>query len=208
MKRRIILIILIIIIIIFVIGIFAIINRNKTERRTNDILKISESDSLNYTKSFDLIYNQSKDKEIDLKYNQSKDKEINLLYKTEKYSIKAFRGDVQILKQNKIYSLTDALMNNIITFNDILQQIDLDKKYGFCKVSEYLDEGSIEYLYENYTILEINEKNGNTDLIIGMKGSIIGDYKANIENYNTKEARDSYLNEINKNFHFQDSVED
>ena len=99
-------------------------------------------------------------------------------------------------------------MNNIITFNDILQQIDLDKKYGFCKVSEYLDEGSIEYLYENYTILEINEKNGNIDLIIGMKGSIIGDYKANIENYNTKEARDSYLNEINKNFHFQDSVED
>ena len=196
MKRRIILIIVIILIIIFVIGIFAIINRNKTERRTNDILKISESDSLNYTKSFDLIY------------NQSKDKNINLLYKTEKYSIKALRGDVQILKQNKIYSLTDALMNNIITFNDILQQIDLDKKYGFCKVSEYLDEGSIEYLYENYTILEINEKNGNTDLIIGMKGSIIGDYKANIENYNTKEARDSYLNEINKNFHFQDSVED
>lgn len=112
-------------IIIFVIGIFAIINRNKTERKTNEILKISESDSLNYTKSFDFIY------------NQSKDKEINILYKTEKYSIKAFRGDVQILKQNKIYSLTDTLMNNIITFNDILQQIDLDKKYGFCKVSEY-----------------------------------------------------------------------
>ena len=196
MKRRIILIIVIILIIIFVIGIFTIINRNKTERKTNEILKISESDFLNYTKSFDLIY------------NQSKDKEINLLYKTEKYSIKAFRGDVQILKQNKIYSLTDALMNNIITFNDILQQIDLDKKYGFCKVSEYLDEGSIEYLYENYTILEINEKNGKTDLVIGMKGSIIGDYKVNIENYNTKEARDSYLNEINRNFHFQDSVED
>ena len=196
MKRRIILIIVIILIIIFVIGIFAIINRNKTERKTNEILKISESDSLNYTKSFDLIY------------NQSKDKEINLLYKTEKYSIKAFRGDVQILKQNKIYSLTEALMNNIITFNDILQQIELDKKYGFCKVSEYLDEGSIEYLYENYTILEINEKNGNTDLIIGMKGSIIDDYKANIENNNTKEERDSYLNEINKNYYFQDSKED
>ena len=196
MKRRIILIIVIILIIIFVFGIFDIINRNKTERKTNEILRISESDSLNYTKSFDLIY------------NQSKDKEINLLYKTEKYSIKAFRGDVQILKQNKIYSLTDALINNIITFNEILQQIELDKKYGFCKVSEYLDEGSIEYLYENYTILEINEKNGKTDLVIGMKGSIIGDYKVNIENYNTKEARDSYLNEINKNFHIQDSVED
>ena len=80
--------------------------------------------------------------------------------------------------------------------------------YSAICFSEYLDEGSIEYLYENYTILEINEKNGNIDLIIGMKGSIIGDYKANIENYNTKEARDSYLNEINKNFHFQDSVED
>ena len=196
MKKRIILGILIILIIIFVIGIFIIINRNTTERKTNEILNISESDSLNYTKFFDLIY------------NQSKDKEINLLYKTEKYSIKAFRGDVQILKQNKIYSLTEALMNNIITFNDILQQIELDKKYGFCKVSEYLDEGSIEYLYENYTILEINEKNGNIDLIIGMKGSIIGDYRANIENYNTKEARDSYLNEINKNFHIQSSIED
>lgn len=196
MKRRIILIIVIILIIIFVIGIFTIINKNKKERKTNEILKISESNFLNYTKSFDLIY------------NQSKDKEINLLYKTEKYSIKAFRGDVQILKQNKIYSLTDALINNIITFNDILQQIDLDKKYGFCKVSEYLDEGSIEYLYENYTILEINEKNGKTDLVIGMKGSIIGDYKVNIENYNAKEARDSYLNEINRNFLFQDSVED
>ena len=196
MKRRIILIIVIILIIIFGIGIFAIINKNKAERKTNEILKISESDSLNHTKSFEFIF------------NQSKDKNINLLYKTEKYSIKAFRGDVQILKQNKIYSLTDVLINNIITFNDIQQQIDLDKKLGFCKVSEYLDEGSIEYLYKNYTILEINEKNGNTDLIIGMKGSIIDDYKANIENNNTKEERDSYLNEINKNYYFQDSKED
>lgn len=184
MKRKIILkiSIMIIIIIVIVIGLFVIINRKKMKRKTNEISDTPESYSLNYIKHFDLMYNQKKDMGIDL------------IYKTEKYTIETFGGDVEIIKQNKIYSLNDALINNIITFNDILEQIELDKKYGLCNSSGYSNDGSIEYLYEDYTILEINQPNGNTNLIIGMKGSIIEGYKANKDDL--KESRNNYLKEL------------
>ena len=72
-----------------------------------------------------------------------------------------------------VYTLENALNKKIITVQDILEQIQADVKYGICEDHFFSDGGSIEYLYPDFTILKYNTLDGNKDLIIGMKGTII-----------------------------------
>lgn len=125
-------------------------------------------DSSNYSKKFDLNYIQRKDLGI-------KD-----IYDMDDYSIKTLGGDVDIIiEDDMVYHLEEALNNKVITPNDILEQVKTDLKYGICQNAYYSDGGSVEYMYNDYTILKLNTLEDEKDLIIGMSGQIINIYNKN-----------------------------
>ena len=132
-----------------------------------EICKYSLEDS-NYTKKFDLSY------------NQRKDLGIKTVYDADTYSVKTFGGDVDIVIDGDMaYFLEKALGDNVITADDILEQAKIDSKYGICQSAYYFDGGSTEYMYNQYTILKLNTLENEKDLIIGMRGQIINLYNKN-----------------------------
>ena len=125
------------------------------------------NDSSNYRKEFDLTYYQRKDmgleKIIDNKENDNYD-----------FDVYTFGGDVSItIDSDMVFDLKEALEQNIITVDKIIEQCKIDEEYGICFSNFYKDGGSIEYCYNNYTILKYNTLDGNKDLVIGFKGQII-----------------------------------
>ena len=121
--------------------------------------------SSNYTKKFDLVY------------NQRKDLGKKTIFNTGEYEVKTFGGDVQVvIDGDMVYNLEDALNQQAITSNDILEQAKIDMKYGICEGRFFKDGGSIEYGYNDFTILKLHRGNGDNDLVIGMKGQIIDLY--------------------------------
>ena len=124
-------------------------------------------------------------KKVDLSYHQRKDLGINNIFNAGEYSVKTFGGDVTIIIEgDMVYSLEDALNNNVITPIDILAQAEMDYKYGICNEAQYRDGGSVEYQYygdgsNQYTILKLNTLDGDKDLVIGMGGPILSNYNKN-----------------------------
>ena len=94
------------------------------------------------------------------------------------YNIYAFEGNVAInlntdsseLTENSI-SLRDALLQNKITMDEIIAKANQD----FPEAISYDDGGSIEYQYDNYTIIKVHNLNGNRDVYIGTKDMTIND---------------------------------
>lgn len=127
---------------------------------------------------------------FELKYVQRKDLGIKEIYDTGEYKIKTFGGDVTIKLNGIEYSFEDALNQNKITGEDIINQAEKDEKNNLCQKNLYYDGGSAEYKYEEYTILKINHNKlksldsdeyfgeDNHDLIIGMKGDILNRYES------------------------------
>ncbi len=125
-------------------------------------------ESSNYTKKFEISY------------NQRKDLGIKTVFDAGDYSVKTFGGDVQIvIEGDMVYNLEDALNSKAITPDDILEQAKIDLKYGVCEGRFFRDGGSIEYGYSDFTILKLNTGNGDKDLVIGMQGQIIDSYNKN-----------------------------
>lgn len=126
---------------------------------------------------------------FELKYIQRKDLGIKDIYDTGEYKIRTFGGDVTITVNGIEYSFEDALNQNIITGEDIVSQAERDANNNLCRKDMYLDGGSIEYQYPEYTILKINNTKikmldsdeyigeDNHDLVIGMKGQILSIYE-------------------------------
>lgn len=124
-------------------------------------------ESSNYGQKFKITYNQRKD----LGIKTIIDKNTSDKYD---YSICTFGGDVTItIDEDEVYLLEDALIQNIISGEDILEQAKTDEKYGLCERGYYLDGGSTEYCYSDYTILKCDTLDGNKNLYIGMKGQIL-----------------------------------
>ena len=125
-------------------------------------------DSSAYEKYFD-----------DLSYYARKDLGIEQIAKpnefdNDNFGVYTFAGDVYItIEGDMVYSLEDALNQNVINVQDIINQAKQDEKYGICDIGYFSDGGSTEYLYNNYTILKYNTLDGNKDLVIGMSGTII-----------------------------------
>ena len=118
-------------------------------------------DSSLYEKSYDLTYHGRKDMGIKqiAKSNQ---------YDNIDYGLYTIAGDVTItVEQDMVYSLEDALDQKIISVESILNQAKEDEKYGICETALFQDGGSIEYRYNDYTILKLNSLDGTKDLIIG-----------------------------------------
>lgn len=126
-------------------------------------------ESSNYTNKFKLNYHQRKDKGLKtiIDHNSNADYE---------YNVHTLGGDVDFTIENDmVYTFEKALEENIITTEDILEQANLDAKYGICYRGDYSDGGSTEFMYEDYTILKYSTLDGLNDLVIGYKGQIINE---------------------------------
>lgn len=94
------------------------------------------------------------------------------------YNVYAFEGHIAInlnsdsseLSENSI-SLREALLQNKITMEEIIAKANKD----FPNAVSYDDGGSIEYHYENYTIIKCHSLDGNRDVYIGAKGMTLND---------------------------------
>lgn len=93
------------------------------------------------------------------------------------YTIYAYDGSVNIKIEDKEYSLKEALLENKITMEEIIEKANQDEKDGKIKTEIYNDGGSIKYHYENYTIIKCHTLDGNRDVYIGIKDLKLMDIK-------------------------------
>lgn len=113
------------------------------------------------------------------KHPQSETKVHKILDKSETdkydYNIYTYDGQVNIIINGEEISLRNALLDNKITMNEIIAKANQDEKDGKIKAYRYKDGGSIEYHYENYTIIKCHTEEGNRDVYIGTKDLNIND---------------------------------
>ena len=71
--------------------------------------------------------------------------------------------------------MKEALLENKITMEEIIAKANQDEKGKKIKVDMYKDGGSMEYHYENYTIIKFHTIDGNRDVYIGTKDLKLND---------------------------------
>lgn len=91
------------------------------------------------------------------------------------YTIYGYGGSVNIRIDGKDYSLKEALSQNKITMEEIIEKANQDEKNGIIKSDMYKDGGSMQYNYENYTIIKCHTIDGNRDVYIGTKDLKLND---------------------------------
>ncbi|MBP3596491.1 MAG: hypothetical protein J6J60_04075 [Clostridia bacterium] len=119
---------------------------------------------------FSIGFEQRKD--LGIKTIVSKDE-----IKDYTYSIFSMGGNVNIQIKDQLYTLRDALLNNKITIEEILQKANKDLDSDIIKGGMYKDGGSMEYQYNDYTIVKFNNLNGRRDLYIIPAGKTLNDIK-------------------------------
>jgi len=85
------------------------------------------------------------------------------------YDVYMYARRVNIRIDGKDYSLKEALLENKITMEEIIAKANRDEKDGKIRADMYKDGGSMEYHYENYTIIKCHTIDGNRDVYIGTK---------------------------------------
>lgn len=101
------------------------------------------------------------------------------------YNIYSYKGTVDILINGEKMTLRDALLNDKITVDEILEKAQKDAKVDRTIYGEtYLDGGSKFYIYNDYQILKCNaekiienEMSHIKDLYIGVPSMNINDLK-------------------------------
>lgn len=116
--------------------------------------------------SFNLIFNQTPG-------NVKKQIIVKNANKMYDYDVYVWNGDVEIIIDNKTYSLEKALKENKITMDEILTKANKD----FPDAPSYDDGGSIEYHYDNYTIIKLHTIDGNRNIYFGNKNLKLKDVK-------------------------------
>ncbi len=115
------------------------------------------------------------------KQPQSDEKVYMILDKAEKdkydYNIYAYEGSANIIIDGKEMSLREALLQNKITMNEILAKANNDLRNNKIKGDMYRDGGSMEYKYDNYTLIKFHRLDGKRDVYIGTKDMTINDIK-------------------------------
>lgn len=123
--------------------------------------------------------------EFELKVNELVETTDNKLYKilgkeeneTYDYDIYCYNVNVEIEIDGNLLTLRDALLNNKITMNEILEKANKDLSEGKITVANYKDGGSILYKYDDYTILKCHTIDGNRDVYFGTPEMTINDVK-------------------------------
>ncbi len=112
---------------------------------------------------------QPKQKELIIKKGEIKDLDYNV-YAYEGHVAINLNSDNLELSENSI-SLRNALLNGKITMDEIIAKANRD----FPNAVSYDDGGSMEYHYENCTIIKCHKLDGNRDVYIGRKGMTLND---------------------------------
>ena len=120
---------------------------------------------LKSAENFEILF-YDKQPQSDIKVQKIVDKNETDKYD---YDVYMYHGSVNIRIDGKEYSLTEALLENKITMEEIIAKANQDEKDGKIKVAMYKDGGSMEYHYENYTIIKCHTLDGNRDVYIGTK---------------------------------------
>jgi len=92
-----------------------------------------------------------------------------------RYSIYSYGGNVSIKIKNETISLREALLNNKITIDEIIQKANADLTKGSIQGDTYQDGGSMIYKYGTYTIIKCHTLGGNRDVYIGIPEMNIND---------------------------------
>ena len=134
-----------------------------------------ECKNYDFTSSAD---NKLKNTEFELIFHQRKDMGIKTIVaneETDKYSYNIFSkgGDFEIKIDGFIYDLREALLSGKITMEEIIEKPDKD----FPNTVSYDDGGSMEYHYEEYTIVKYHKLDGNRDVYIGPPTMTINNIK-------------------------------
>ena len=142
------------------------------------VLGENKEDPLALICSYDLDSSAYK-KDFEFNFSQRKDMGEKKIIGPESsvipigYSVYTVGGDVTFtIEDDMVYDFEKALKEKVITVDQILEQAKLDSKYGMCREEMYQDGGTMEYLYDDYTIIKYNTLDGNKDFVIGPKGDI------------------------------------
>ena len=120
---------------------------------------------LKSAENFEMLF-YDKQPQSDIKVHKIVDKNETDKYD---YDVYEYDGSINIRIDGKDYSLKEALSENKITMGEIIAKANQDEKDGKVKVDMYQDGGSMEYHYENYTIIKCHTLDGNRDVYIGTK---------------------------------------
>lgn len=100
-------------------------------------------------------------------YAQRKDMGVDKINSEEEFDIYVVGGNVTIAKNNEeTKDFSEAIEAKYISIDEILEQAEIDSKYGVCRRGFYSDGGTIEYSYQDYTLIKANTLSGNKDFII------------------------------------------
>lgn len=113
-----------------------------------------------------------KSEETDSKINKILDKSETDKYD---YNIYTCESSINIRINGKEMSLRSALLENKITMNEILAKANKDLTDKKITGGMYRDGGSMEYHYDNYTIIKCHKLDGNRDMYIGNSKLTIND---------------------------------
>lgn len=100
-------------------------------------------------------------------YAQRKDMGVDKINSEEEFDIYVVGGNVTIAKINdEAKDFSEAIDTKYISIDEILEQAEVDSKYGVSRRGFYSDGGTIEYSYQDYTLIKANTLAGNKDFII------------------------------------------
>lgn len=149
---------------------------NKNIAVVNNGLAYDEAEELlEIIKTVNITYNSILDFEIIFYDNDPIEsyKIYTILDKSETdiydYNVYGYDGIVNIKIDGNEYSLKEALLENKITMEEIIEKAIKDEKEGKITSEMYKDGGSMEYHYDNYTIIKFATLSGNRDVYIGNK---------------------------------------
>jgi len=109
------------------------------------------------------------------------------------YNIYGYDGSVNIRIDGRDDSLRNALLQNKITMEEIIAKANKD----FPNATSYDDGGSIEYHYENYTIIKCHTLDGNRDVYIGTKDLKLKDVNINSNNLSNNIENSTFIKTYN-----------
>ena len=142
----------------------------------NELVNYDDAEELlEIIKTVNITYNSIPDFEILFYAKDSTEsyKVYTILDKSETdkydYNIYGYNGIVNIKIDGNEYSLKEALLENKITMEEIIGKANKDEKDRKITAKMYKDGGSMEYYYDNYTIIKFATLSGNRDVYIGTK---------------------------------------
>ncbi|MFR2534986.1 MAG: hypothetical protein ACLTEH_03815 [Clostridia bacterium] len=95
-------------------------------------------------------------------------KVITTKIKLKDYEIVFFSNKKFYMKyKGEEIELRDSLINKTITIDKIIEQAEQDCKNNIASKNLYLDGGSIQYIYQDFSIIKKKSLDGNRNVYIG-----------------------------------------